>query len=203
MKRDLDLLSRAISDVGIWSWWSGEFPQYMQFEFSGVQIWNAPLKEGAPPSGQIALKFKNCAGVSFVSDNNSKFESDWPDLLAQDKLKGFTIKHGRFSFSPKVIESDVLSEVARYDRILGADFRSFDWKKSGAILGFIAGPVGLLVAAETMEIVSHSGRIDLSEIKDKNAKWWAYWADYWKAKEKRHPFPKDYACEVTIPAADE
>jgi hypothetical protein len=48
-------------------------------------------------------------------------------------------------------------------------------------------------------LLNQEGIIPLSHIKDKSEKWWTYWREYWNAKNNGTPYPKDYACEVTIP----
>ena len=38
------------------------------------------------------------------------------------------------------------------------------------------------------------------ELETANEKWWAYWQEYWKRRESSSPLPRDYGCDVTIPA---
>lgn len=70
-----------------------------------------------------------------------------------------------------------------------------------AFLGFEAGPVGLVVAAESMGVVNHHGELDQQAVLESNRRWWAYWREYWRRKKSPDPLPRDYACEVTIPLA--
>ena len=71
-----------------------------------------------------------------------------------------------------------------------------------AFIGFDAHTMGLIVAAESMGVISHSGELDDAAVLSSNRKWWAYWKAYWKRRDTSSPLPRDYACEVTIPAGD-
>ena len=48
--------------------------------------------------------------------------------------------------------------------------------------------------------VAMTGALTGEELETANEKWWAYWREYWKRRESSSPLPRDYGCEVTIPA---
>jgi hypothetical protein len=63
--------------------------------------------------------------------------------------------------------------------------------------------VGIVIVADKMKIVSHSGEIELSKIPELHQKWWDYWKKYWEVKDSNSPLPYDPLCEITIPATNE
>jgi hypothetical protein len=72
-----------------------------------------------------------------------------------------------------------------------------------ALLGFWAGQVGFVAVAESVALLSMQGEVDLASIPELHAKWWTYWKEYWARKDTADPMPRDYACEVCIPAGSE
>ncbi|HEY7393123.1 MAG TPA: hypothetical protein VH640_31675 [Bryobacteraceae bacterium] len=67
-------------------------------------------------------------------------------------------------------------------------------------LGFLAGPVGLVVRARALSVISTVGEMSREKIIESSDAWWGYWRDYWRVRNSVSPMPKDYACETTIPA---
>ena len=59
--------------------------------------------------------------------------------------------------------------------------------------------VGFIVDGDEIKIVGKKGKYSEEEIEPLARKWWEYWKDYWRLRGTRDAFPKDYACEVTIP----
>src|SRR5262245_28581037 len=122
----LDVLSEAISDVGYWRWWSAQFPEFIQLEFGGTQLWNPPEQEGKPPSGLIALRFTNPVSVSFLThrDAPSDFPQNWAELLGNDTLEPITITYDSFGFNnPSLIEK-LSRESKQVDTSFGAHLES-------------------------------------------------------------------------------
>ena len=66
-KRHLELLERAISDVGSWNWWTEQFPKRVQVEFVGTHLYLAEGAPGHPPVSQLALRFLEPVSVSFLA----------------------------------------------------------------------------------------------------------------------------------------
>ncbi|MEO0226404.1 MAG: hypothetical protein ABIL05_05580 [candidate division WOR-3 bacterium] len=197
----LRILEKSISDVGYWSWWDSNFPDSFQLEFCGVQLWNPPLREGEPPSGTIALKFLRPVSVSFISRNLPEdLRDNWYELLHQDKLEPFAVNHNCFVINDKTGAEDLLKYLDEIKTIYGIPLEEQNLFNSEFFVCFWAGPVGAIVFAEKMEILSHRGKIELSEIPIISKKWWDYWREYWQKKGTKDELPKDYTCEVTIPA---
>lgn len=199
MDNTLKILADAISDVGVWTWWQSDSPEYIQLEFSGTQLWNLPVAEGKPPSGKIAIGFGNHASVSFLTFDADEIEENWPQLLHQDEIDYFTLDNEAFTFTDAKMIAEIIEEPVAIQTLYGAAPNDIDWVASPVKLGFRAGPVGLVIAAERMKLLAFQGEFSLDEVEEKNQNWWEYWTEYWRVKDTLAALPEDYACEVTIP----
>jgi hypothetical protein len=203
MERHWEILERAISDVGYWTWWTQDFPKSFQVEFGGTQLWNPPKAPDKPPSGQLALRFIAPRSVSFlVRRGAGDLSGDWPELLHADALEPFTINHEHFALMRPEAAREVLTAAARVETRFGAAPTPEAIGEWPAVLAFFAGPAGLLVGAESLMAVSHAGEIRPEQIEPASERWWAYWKEYWRRRETASPLPRDYACEVTIPTGE-
>jgi hypothetical protein len=200
MNEHLPVLESAISDVGHWMWWTANLPDSFQVEFCGTQLWNPPLGEGKPPSGQIALRYCKPRLVYFLTLSDS-VPSDWPDQLQRDELGSFGVDHEAFTLMSNELCSRIVANAKSISALVGEPGNTPLPAAGEALLGFAAGPVGLVVAAESMCVVNHHGELDQQAVLESNRRWWAYWREYWQRMETSDPLPHDYACEVTIPAA--
>lgn len=54
-----------------------------------------------------------------------------------------------------------------------------------------------------MAVFNYQGELDEQAVLASSREWWAYWREYWRRKDTPDPMPRDYACEITIPAAAE
>jgi hypothetical protein len=196
----LAALESAISDVGGWTWWTANLPDAFQVEFTGTQLWNPPSAEGKPPSGQIALRFRKPRLVYFLTLSTSVPE-DWPDRLQRDELEPFGLIHDAFTLTSAELCGQLMSKATSVRALVG-EFGATATPAAGeALIGFEAGPVGLVVAAESMGVFNHQGELDPQAVLANSQQWWAYWREYWQRKDTPDPMPQDYACEVTIPIA--
>jgi hypothetical protein len=196
----LPTLESAISDVGHWTWWTEILPETFQVEFNGTQLWNPPLGEGKPPSGQIALLFRKPRLVYFLTLSNSVPE-DWPDRLQRDEMGSFGVDHEAFTLASVLMCRQLVAKAATVRALVGESGSTPLPEPEEAFLGFQAGPVGLVVAAKSMNVLNHLGELDQKAVLESNRRWWAYWREYWQRIDTADPLPRDYACEVTIPAA--
>lgn len=200
----LKVLERAITDVGVWSWWGGTPPGTFQVEFAGVQLWNPPVKPGGPPSGQVAIAFDKLVSVAFLNLSVSAADAsaNWPQQLQQDQLRPPAVSHDLFTLTSPRVFADTVRAAAHIENAWGADVRSITPAEPGpqsAFLAFWAGNVGLAVVAGELRIKNHAAVIPWHGIFDASEQWWAYWKDYWRRKDTDQALPIDYACEVTIP----
>jgi len=191
------ILEDAISDVGYWSYWAEKFPGIFQLEFRGVQLWNPPLKEGKPPSGQIAIQFINPQSVNFLSFSD-EVPQDWPIRLRNDALdmhSPITL----FLNQSETIEKEI-GTAKTIETLFGFSCKEGRKFFRSNFQCFVrAGDMGVVVAAPELEWRNHSEKLKLEDIPKRNKKWWVYWKKYWDSQNTDHPYPKDFACEVTIP----
>jgi hypothetical protein len=194
-----DTLANAIADVGVWRWWDERYPKSFQLEFGGVQLWSPPQAKGRPPNGQYALRFARLISVSFLTAPRAKVPRNWADALHADRLGPFNVGHDAFALRDPEAARQILAGTRRIETRFGKDPRELNWDKVPAIAAFWAPPVGCIVAARDMKLVSFSGEIPLTEVPAMSRKWWRYWKRYWRRKDSSEALPQDYACEVTIP----
>ena len=198
LSSSLRILEDAISDVGRWSWWVENFPELFQLEFQGVQLWNPPVKEGKPPSGQIAIQFINPESVNFLSFSDEVFQ-DWPTRLRNDALE----MPGQITVllsDSQAIKKEMKS-AKKIETVFGFSCQEGRKFFRSTFQGFVrAGDMGVVVAAPELAWRNHTEKLKLEDIPERNEQWWEYWEKYWDSKDTDHPYPKDYACEVTIPA---
>lgn len=201
MSRALHVLQAAISDIGYWQHWDHRLPGSIQAQFGGVQLLTPPLSEGGPPAGQIALRFVRPTSVCFLTHRTAPEDlpPDWPERLQKDQLEPFDLTRGTFTLTDSKQVHAVLMEAGRILSAHGADPRFDGLVQSPVRLALWAGPVGLVIGAEEIEVHTHKGPIDLELIPGMHEAWWDYWRRYWTAKRAGAPLSTDYACEVTLP----
>jgi len=203
MNDHLAILQAAIADVGYWRWWTFDNSRF-QVEFGGVQLYIEPTEEGAAPSGIIALRFENLESAAFLLREScgDRLPSDWFSLLAEDRVEPPSLSREEFWLTDAAMVSRAVADASSIKpvhssvnpRLSAIDGRSF--------LAFWAGNAGLYVVAERLSVLSHEGVIPPAVVQEKSDAWWAYWREYWRRKDAQDPMPRDYACEVTIPAGE-
>lgn len=198
----LPALESAISDVGCWTWWIANLPAAFQVEFGGTQLWSPPSGEDQPPSSQIALRFRKPRLVYFLTLAEGVAE-DWPDQLQHDELEPPSVDHEAFTLTAAELCGLLLAKAVAVRALVGEPGTTPLPAAGEALLGFEAGPFGLVVAAESLGVFNHQGELDEQAVLASNRQWWAYWREYWRRKDTPTPMPRDYACEVTIPLAPE
>jgi len=195
MAADYSILASAISDVGYWRWWSGNLPESIQLEFGGVQLYVPPEDKSKPPSSLLALRFIRPTHVSFIQSNDfAGLPPDWPQQLHEDKIEPFSISHEDFALGDDAAVAQIVlqkkSEIIHFNDGSGGREVKF---------AFWAGEIGVHIEAAELRLFLMTGEIDLSTFASMNSAWWTYWQDYWKKRDTAEAFPKDFACEVTIP----
>lgn len=200
MTEHLATLESAISDLGAWTWWTARLPDGFQVEFSRTQLWSPPRSEGKPPSTQIALRFRKPRLVYFLTLGDG-VSADWPDRLARDELTPFDVDHDAFTLTRPDLCGELVAKAVSIRALVGEPSASVSPSAGEAFLAFEAGPVGLLVAGESLAVFNHHGELGAEAVLESNRRWWAYWREYWQRRDTDDPLPRDFACEVTIPLA--
>lgn len=197
----LSLLEKAINDVGYWSYWSADFPQRLQLEFSRVQLWNPPLEEGEPPSSRIAIILPNPLSVTFLTfPANPSTPPTWPELMVNDAL---SLPRSVFvTFNNRQEIEQTLSATTRKEHVFGfsSDDKQCFTTQYQCLVN--AGSIGILVCSnDTPSWRNHTEEnLSLADVVIRNQQWWDYWKIYWDSQDTDHPLPADPTCEATIPA---
>lgn len=103
-KSPLEILSYAISDVGLFTWYTANLPKYAQLEFNRTMLYFEPKDDQSSPPNQIALQFGNVKSIYVYKDDESKLPNNWLDLLTEDKLEPFDVNYEYFSFDGNEIQ---------------------------------------------------------------------------------------------------
>lgn len=204
MINPLRVLESSISDVGVWNWWTANFPKILQVEFSHVHLYSKPDDAEQPPSNSIAIRFSHPKCVAFMSRRvpGRKVPARWPELLAKDRLKLVpTVDRDGICLTGGARSLAMLDMATKIDYCLGSD--AVRWsKRYGSNLVLWAGPVGLFVASERRELVDFAGRIPMTKIPAMHDAWWKYWRRYWRKIGTSKALPYDPTCEIVIPSME-
>lgn len=195
----MEVLQKAISDVGYWRWWTAKLPGAFLVEFGGVQLYTASPKEGQPPMGVMAMIFRNPSSISFL-DYGRNLANDWSWQLQEDQIEPFNLDQGKLAFNDGKAIAGYLKKAVAVNTYHGRKPSGGKLMEANVQMGFKAGDVGLCIAAESLDINTHLGKISLSQVAKMHKSWWEYWKVYWRRKNTANPMPEDYACEVTHPA---
>jgi hypothetical protein len=194
-KSPIETLEYAISDVGIWNWWAEDEGKSVQLEFDRAMLYFQTETE--TPSNRLALRFINPKSVTVLYDKESELPKNWLQLFNEDKIEPFNVDYENFSFDKSKF-SKMVAKAHRTETIIGKEINEIDI--SNANLGFWAGEIGIIILADEMQIVNHSGKIPLENIPKLHNEWWNYWKKYWDLIDTNDKMPYDPLCEITIPA---
>ena len=197
-KTPLETLEYAISDVGIWNWYVYNEGKSVQLEFDRAMLYFDTETE--TPSNRLALRFVNPKSVTVLYNEENNLPENWLELFNKDKLEPFSIDYENFSFDKKEF-AEMINLANKTETIIGQEYSQIQDNK--VQLGFWVGEVGLIILADEMHIVNHTGKIPLEKIPELHSKWWDYWKKYWELKDSSNEMPYDPLCEITIPATNE
>ena len=202
MESPLRILETAISDVGYWRWWTSNLPESIQLEFGGTQLYFPPASPGQVTSGLLAIRLRKPVAALFLTGKSAGLPDDWPEAMARDECGPFNVDHDRFTLTSHDDAARYVAEAGSLKPLIGSG-SELSKHRDKALLAFRAGRVGFVGAAESVALFNMQGEVDLAAIPDRYEEWWSYWKAYWARKDTPDPMPKDYACEVTIPAGSE
>lgn len=200
LKNSMDILAKAISDVGYWRWWTAKLPKAILLEFGGVQLYSRVTREDQPPPGVMALTFRKPKSICFL-DFSKDLPGDWSARLQEDDIDPFVIDTGKFVFNDENAVTALLRKTIRVNTLHGYPPQKGRLPDAPVTMAFAAGKVGVLIAADSMELNTHQGKLPLNQVPKLSEKWWEYCREYWRKKESDSPMPNDYACEATRPTS--
>ena len=191
----LNILADAITEIGSWWCWDTK-DDVVQVEFVDVLLYDESKPEQETHTTDVlAVRFRGHAFAVFLDNLD---EEGW---------------HERFRDDDSILY-DIDAYDLAFDDIEGAESLLGDYKNRVPVKDFDGpqtlsaakhlvcarcGEVGFIVGGDELEVVGQSGKYTEEEIASAAEKWWAYWRDYWRLRETKDAFKKDWACEVTIP----
>jgi hypothetical protein len=118
-------------------------------------------------------------------------------------LEPYGIDYDAFTLTSAARCAEILAGASVVRAFVGEPSNTPSPSDGDALLGFWAGPAGLVVAAESVRVFNFQGELEPDAVITSNSKWWEYWREYWRRKDSSDPLPRDFACEVTIPAGSQ
>ena len=198
-KDTLHILAEAISDVGSWWCW-GVNEDTVQLEFCDVMLYDETKQANEPRTTDVlAVRFSGHVFAVFFDDLD---EADWHIRFREDDSVLYPVDAYELAFDD-LKEAEVL--LQDFDH--RTDVKDFSGPETiAAAKHFLCakcGEVGCIVGGDELQVAGRKGRYTEEEIKTASEKWWEYWKDYWRLRETEDAYPKDYACEITIPVREE
>ena len=195
-KNTLNILADAISDVGAWEWWFTQDDMF-QVEFCDVQLYDEskPEKE-THTTDVLAVRFWNHAFAVFLDNLD---DDKWYERLRDDNSVYYPVETYLLSFDDAKEAELFLNDYK--NKISVKDFINIETLNTAKhLICAKCENVGFIVGGDEIEVVGKKGKYTEEEIETAARKWWEYWKDYWKLRGTKEAYPKDYACETTIPA---
>ena len=195
----LNILADAISDAGSWWCWYVD-DDLLQLEFCDVQLYDE-TKAGkeSHTTDVLAVRFYGHVFAVFLDNMN---DENWHERFRDDDSILYPVDAYDMAFDDHKKAGSLLNDYR--NRVLVTGFKGSETMAIAKhILCARCGKVGFIAGGDEIEIAGKKGKYSEEEIEPLSRKWWEYWEDYWRLRGTRDAFPKDYACEVTIPVNKE
>ena len=195
----LNTLADAISDAGAWYWWH-VYGDMVQMEFRDIQLYDDSKPEkDTHTTDVLAVRFHNNAFAVFL-DNLA--DERWHERFHDEDAVIYPVDAYELAFDDVEAAKSLLNDYKNRVDVKG--FSGPETLESAAhLLSGRCGEVGFVVGGEEIAVVGRKGRYTEEEILSASAKWWEYWKRYWELRNTKEAYPKDFACEVSIPAGKE
>lgn len=196
-KETLNILSDAISEVGSWHWWHIK-DDMVQIQFCDILLYDETKPEKEPHTTDVlAIRFYGHSFAVFLDNLN---EEGLQERLRDDDSVLYPVDTYELAFDDAT-EAGLLLDSYRH-RVPIKDFSGLETLTSARHLLYArCGDVGLIVGGDELAVVGRNRRYTEKEIETASEKWWDYWREYWKLRRTKDAYPKDYACEITIPVS--
>ncbi len=194
-RNTLNILADAISDVGAWEWWFTQDDMF-QLEFCDVQLYDEskPEKE-THTTDVLAVRFYGHSFAVFLDDLDA---DNWHERLRDDDSLFYPVDTYDLAFDDLKKARLVLQDYK--NKIPVKDFSGLETLAAAKhLICARCDDVGFIVGGDEIEVVGKKGKYTEEEIETAARKWGEYWRTYWKLRGTKDAYPKDYACEITIP----
>ena len=191
----LNILADAISEVGSWHRWLIK-DDMVQMQFCDIMLYDdaKPEKE-THTTDVLAVRFYGHVFAVFLDNLD---ECNWYEHFRVDGSKIYPVDTYDLAFDD-IKEAELLLNDYKH-RIPVKNFSGLETFSSAKhFLYARCGDVGFIVGGDRIEVVGKKGKYTEEEIETGARKWWDYWKIYWKLRRTKDAYPKDYACEITIP----
>jgi len=195
MKESLGILEQAINEVSVWKWWAAKLPGLIQVEFGRTQLLTGISDGENPPSTQISLGIKEPASVSFL-ELASGLPDNWVEEFHNDRLGPFESVELRFNAADEV--TSLVTQAQRVITIHGETPDAGSMAATSFLMGFTAGPVGMVILGGELRLVTWAGVLEISEASQLSERWWEYFREYKRRQATDDPLPRDYVCDISM-----
>ena len=195
----LNILADAISEVGSWHRWLVK-DDMVQVQFCDVMLFDESKPEkDTHTTDVLAVRFRGHAFAVFLDNLDV---DNWHEHLRTDDAVLYPVDTYALAFDD-ITEAKSLLNDYRHKRPV-KDFSGLETLSDAKhLLCARCGEAGFIVGGDTAEVVGKKGLYTETEIETGFKKWWDYWRMYWKLRKTKDAYPKDYACEITIPVRDD
>ncbi len=198
----LNILADAISEAGAWHWWCIK-DDMVQVQFCDVMLYDEskPEKE-THTTDVLAVRFYGHVFAVFLDNLD---EENWHKRLQEDNAVIYPVDTYEMSFDNLKEAAHLLDEYK--NKIPVKDFSGPETLSSAKHIlcarcdSHLTEDVGFIIGGDWIEVIGEKGKYTEEEIETASVKWWDYWKNYWKLRGTKDAYPKDYACEVTIPVS--
>ena len=197
-KNTLNILADAISEVGAWWCWQLN-ENTVQLEFCDVLLYDeSKLEKETHTTDVLAIRFHNNVFAVFLDNLN---EENWHERFRDDDSILYAVDTYEMSFDDVNAAESLLNDYENRTAI--ASFLTPETLSAvNHLLCARCDEVGFIVGGDEIEVVGRKGNYTEEEIEAASKRWWEYWKDYWRVRKTKDAYPKDYACEITIPVQD-
>ena len=194
----LNILADAISEVGSWQWWFIK-DDMIQMEFCDVLLYDESKPEkDTHTTDVLAVRFYGHTFAVFLDDLE---EENWYEHFREDDSVLYPVDTYDLAFDDSKEAGALLNDYKH--RIPVKDFGGPETLSDAKHLLYArCGDVGFIVGGDEIKVVGEKRLYTEEEIETASGKWWDYWRDYWKLRRTKDAYPKDYACEITIPVRE-
>ena len=195
----LNILADAISEVGSWHWWFTR-DDMVQVQFCDITLYDETKPEKEPHTTDVlAVRFY---GHSFAVFLDNLDDDNWHQRLRDDDSVLYPVDTYDLAFDDIKEAVSLMNDYMHKSVIKG--FPGLDtFAAAKHLLYARCGDVGFIVGGDELTVVGRNKRYTEEEIETASRKWWDYWREYWKSRGTKDAYPKDYACEITIPVGED